>query len=309
MKNRDVDLSSSTFVRYFLTISSLAMSLISHAESILVDMVEQRLEHAKLYPDFDATKPLEHQRSYKFPAIEVVKQYNWLSTASTSTYEQLSLALERYGIEKTGTELLHCNPSLCGANAARVLIGGQGSQQLQQSDDVDYIRDYNLSTWRKVENQVETFITFLSYSANGHYYLIQRELVTPQYASLDSVSDKQLCSDNIIGLSYSLSAIEPNFMTESTLYCLVQKIKRNPDKSYVLAVHSDTSGSHQLNQQLTEKRAQYLGAILRRDFSLHDVKLTLLPKGENEPIADVNGKSSKQRRVELLTASGEIVWN
>jgi outer membrane protein OmpA-like peptidoglycan-associated protein len=86
-----------------------------------------------------------------------------------------------------------------------------------------------------------------------------------------------------------------------TLNKIAEVVNKYGKTSITIEGHTDSVGSDQANQVLSEKRAQ----AVQEYFESHKVasqRLTAVGKGEKEPVADNSNEAGRQRnrRVELL---------
>jgi outer membrane protein OmpA-like peptidoglycan-associated protein len=77
-------------------------------------------------------------------------------------------------------------------------------------------------------------------------------------------------------------------------------LEKNPNEKLSLAGHTDSDGDDASNVALSEKRASIVKAILVKD-GFADAGLTVIGKGESEPIAenDTPENKAKNRRVSI----------
>lgn len=77
-------------------------------------------------------------------------------------------------------------------------------------------------------------------------------------------------------------------------------LEKNPNEKLSVTGHTDSDGDDALNIALSEKRAGIVKAILVKD-GFADAKLTVIGKGESEPIAenDTPENKAKNRRVSI----------
>lgn len=82
---------------------------------------------------------------------------------------------------------------------------------------------------------------------------------------------------------------------------IADALKSEPTKSVTIIGHTDSDGNEELNQQLSEKRAEVVRTTLEREFGVSNV-MTAAGKGESAPVADNGTPSGKaqNRRVEFV---------
>ena len=66
--------------------------------------------------------------------------------------------------------------------------------------------------------------------------------------------------------------------------------------------HTDSKGSDQYNQYLSEKRAESVKKYLRENFNIASNRLFVTGMGESQPLNNVKSSSSANRRVQFRRA-------
>lgn len=105
---------------------------------------------------------------------------------------------------------------------------------------------------------------------------------------------------NDINFDVNKAIIKPN--SYKTLNKIGELLSENPDLAIKIIGHTDSDGSTQANQKLSEKRAEAIKDYLIKNFSIDASRLETIGKGESEPIesnATPEGKA-KNRRVEFV---------
>ncbi len=94
------------------------------------------------------------------------------------------------------------------------------------------------------------------------------------------------------------SAIKPGGMTE--LNRVAQVLTQYPQTTILIAGHTDSSGAEDMNQRLSEQRAQSVKNTLVSQ-GVDGMRMNTIGFGESKPIADNNTEAGKQlnRRVEI----------
>jgi outer membrane protein OmpA-like peptidoglycan-associated protein len=92
----------------------------------------------------------------------------------------------------------------------------------------------------------------------------------------------------------------------ATLDRLATALQQQPDRKVVIEGHTDSVGSSENNQGLSERRARSVEIALTKR-GVEDSQIEALGKGENYPIAgnDSAGGRQSNRRVELIFSEGQ----
>jgi outer membrane protein OmpA-like peptidoglycan-associated protein len=85
---------------------------------------------------------------------------------------------------------------------------------------------------------------------------------------------------------------------------LVAFLKQYPERSVIIEGHTDSTGSDELNQKLSEHRAESVKAFLVSG-GIEDSRISTEGKGKADPVADNKTASGRQqnRRVEIVIAN------
>jgi outer membrane protein OmpA-like peptidoglycan-associated protein len=92
----------------------------------------------------------------------------------------------------------------------------------------------------------------------------------------------------------------------ATLDRLATALRQQPDRKVLIEGHTDSVGSSEANQGLSERRARSVEIALTKR-GVEDSQIEALGKGENYPIAgnDSAGGRQSNRRVELIFSEGQ----
>jgi outer membrane protein OmpA-like peptidoglycan-associated protein len=93
---------------------------------------------------------------------------------------------------------------------------------------------------------------------------------------------------------------------KENIYKLASILKKYPDSNILIAGHTDSDGSEQYNQSLSERRAKAVSDYTMMQ-GVASSRLSIIGLGENEPIATNNTVEGKQlnRRVEIAIFANE----
>jgi outer membrane protein OmpA-like peptidoglycan-associated protein len=102
------------------------------------------------------------------------------------------------------------------------------------------------------------------------------------------------------------SVLKPG--ARNTLSKIAEQLRMNPDARIEIEGHTDSVGSEQLNQTLSEKRAKAVRDYLAAR-GLPEVRISMVGLGESTPVASNDTPAGRQqnRRVELVIAPGSQV--
>lgn len=110
--------------------------------------------------------------------------------------------------------------------------------------------------------------------------------------------------DSGILFGFDSSTLQPE--AKKNIYKLAEILKKYPDSNILIAGHTDSDGSEQYNQSLSEQRAKAVSDYTMMQ-GVSSSRLSIVGLGENEPIATNNTDSGKQlnRRVEIAIFANE----
>jgi outer membrane protein OmpA-like peptidoglycan-associated protein len=110
--------------------------------------------------------------------------------------------------------------------------------------------------------------------------------------------------DSGILFGFDSSTLQPEAKTN--IYKLADILKKYPDSNIQIAGHTDSDGSDQYNQELSERRAKAVSDYTMMQ-GVSSSRLSIVGLGENEPIATNSTESGKQlnRRVEIAIFANE----
>ena len=83
-------------------------------------------------------------------------------------------------------------------------------------------------------------------------------------------------------------------------------MKAYPDASILIEGHTDSVGSDEVNQKISEQRASSVATALKKDYGVKN-NISAIGKGKTEPIASnatAEGRA-KNRRVEVILTTAE----
>lgn len=108
------------------------------------------------------------------------------------------------------------------------------------------------------------------------------------------------------GLMFALNSSDLNQDTKNNLSELAETLKKYEDTDILIEGHTDSTGSDDYNQTLSEKRANSVSGYLMT-LGVAGQRLTTIGYGENQPIADNESADGRQknRRVEVAIYANE----
>ncbi|MCJ7553080.1 MAG: OmpA family protein [Ignavibacteriaceae bacterium] len=110
--------------------------------------------------------------------------------------------------------------------------------------------------------------------------------------------------DSGILFAFDSSTLQPQAKTN--IYKLADILKKYPDSNILVTGHTDSDGSDQYNQDLSERRAKSVSdyAMLQ---GVNSSRLSIIGLGETEPVAsnDTDYGKSQNRRVEIAIFANE----
>lgn len=110
--------------------------------------------------------------------------------------------------------------------------------------------------------------------------------------------------DSGILFGFDSATLQPQ--AKENIYKLADILKKYPDSNILIAGHTDSDGSEQYNQSLSERRAKAVSDYTKLQ-GVSSSRLSVVGLGETEPIASNNTESGKQlnRRVEIAIYANE----
>jgi outer membrane protein OmpA-like peptidoglycan-associated protein len=110
--------------------------------------------------------------------------------------------------------------------------------------------------------------------------------------------------DSGILFGFDSATLQPQ--AKENIYKLADILKKYPDSNILIAGHTDSDGSEQYNQSLSERRAKAVSDYTMMQ-GVSSSRLSIVGLGETEPIASNNTESGKQlnRRVEIAIFANE----
>lgn len=116
-----------------------------------------------------------------------------------------------------------------------------------------------------------------------------------------------ILSENTVNLDFDSSNLTS--VAKTNLNKLAGVLKNNPDTNINIYGHTDSRGTDEYNQSLSERRANSVVSYLV-SLGLAKSRLYAMGVGEREPVADNNTEAgrAKNRRVEFaITANEEMI--
>ncbi|MFO7526619.1 MAG: OmpA family protein [Ignavibacteriaceae bacterium] len=110
--------------------------------------------------------------------------------------------------------------------------------------------------------------------------------------------------DSGILFGFDSATLQPQ--AKENIYKLADILKKYPDSNILIAGHTDSDGSEQYNQSLSERRAKAVSDYTKLQ-GVSSSRLSVVGLGETEPIASNDSESGKQlnRRVEIAIFANE----
>ncbi len=75
--------------------------------------------------------------------------------------------------------------------------------------------------------------------------------------------------------------------------------------AFLVEGHTDSSGSDDYNQQLSERRARAVSGYLSSQFAIEPVRLTAVGRGETQPLDATDPAGGVNRRVQIVNLGGQ----
>ncbi|MBO7611383.1 MAG: autotransporter domain-containing protein, partial [Elusimicrobia bacterium] len=130
------------------------------------------------------------------------------------------------------------------------------------------------------------------------------KIVSEQEAQ--QMKEKTITSLRISGPTFKFGTTELSEEGKGKLKEVAQEIKNYPDADVLIEGHTDSIGSDEVNQKLSEQRASSVATSLKKDYKITN-NISVIGKGEKEPIAsnETEAGRAKNRRVEIILTTAE----
>ena len=104
------------------------------------------------------------------------------------------------------------------------------------------------------------------------------------------------------GITFDVNKADIKPESQGTLKSIADVLKENPGVRVKIVGHTDSDGDDQLNQQLSQRRAEAVKTALAVQFGIDASRLETEGAGEKQPVAanDTPENKAKNRRVELI---------
>src|SRR5690606_18366422 len=218
-------------------------------------------------------------------SVMVTDNNGCLKTLNTEIFEPTLLTLRIDSVK---------NVKCCGDNSGAIYItvdGGVKPYQYQWS---------NGATTEDIQNLVLGVYTVEVTDANGCL------VTTPDDMTLyEQVVSKGKFTTNDINFDVAKSTIKPESFT--TINMIATFMKEHPDISFRIDGHTDSDGSDEANQKLSEDRARSIKQALIK-FGIREERLDTRGYGESMPLVPNNSAENKaiNRRVEFIALTGTL---
>ena len=120
------------------------------------------------------------------------------------------------------------------------------------------------------------------------------------------MKEKTIKTMRISGPTFKFGTTQLSADGKNKLKDVAQELKNNPDADLLIEGHTDSVGSEEVNQKLSEQRAASVATSLKKDYKVPN-DISVIGKGEKEPIASNATKEgrAKNRRVEIILTTAE----
>ncbi len=106
--------------------------------------------------------------------------------------------------------------------------------------------------------------------------------------------------------TFKFGTSELNENGKESLKQVVKELEQYPDASLLIEGHTDSIGSDEVNQKISEQRAIAMATSLKKDYGVENA-ISVIGKGEKEPIAsnETEEGRAQNRRVEIILTTAE----
>lgn len=147
-------------------------------------------------------------------------------------------------------------------------------------------------------------ITHGNKDSKRNYFYVSNVVIAESVIDERSQVMKQLLEEGSFTTNEILFASgsdEISSYSQAILFEIGEAMQTEPDARFQIIGHTDSDGSDDANQKLSQSRATSVKNYLVDGFGINSDNLTVMGKGESEPVADnstADGKA-KNRRVEF----------
>lgn len=112
------------------------------------------------------------------------------------------------------------------------------------------------------------------------------------------------------GILFAINSANLQPKAKESVQKLADVLKKYPDTNVIIEGNTDNTGSEELNQKLSEKRAKAVADYVT-SLGVSNSRLTTIGKGESNPVAsnDTPEGRAKNRRVEIGIVANEKMKN
>ena len=152
-------------------------------------------------------------------------------------------------------------------------------------------------------------VVAFSVSKNHIQYAIDitKSALEPSLLTVEKISKSISETGRVVldGLFFETDKAQIKESSKASLAAAGQYLKANQEKKYLVVGHTDSVGSNQYNQKLSEARANAVIENLRESFGLSEITLEAEGKGLSSPVASNSTEAGRglNRRVEIVLIS------
>jgi outer membrane protein OmpA-like peptidoglycan-associated protein len=108
------------------------------------------------------------------------------------------------------------------------------------------------------------------------------------------------------GILFETNSSVLSDQSQDALNKFAQSLQNNPETKIIISGHTDNTGNDEINQPLSQKRAESVANFLISKGVAHD-RMTTVGNGANQPVASNTTEEGrrKNRRVEIAIVANE----
>lgn len=112
------------------------------------------------------------------------------------------------------------------------------------------------------------------------------------------------------GILFETNSSVLSFQSQDALNKFAQSLQNNSETKIVISGHTDNTGNNEINQPLSERRAESVTNFLTSK-GVSRSRMTTVGNGSNQPVADNSTEAGRtqNRRVEIIIAANEKMVN
>ena len=154
----------------------------------------------------------------------------------------------------------------------------------------------------KMWRSIASWVIFLGILGIGYwYYNKNKEAITAFFTKMTEKKGATLPDFDLRNISFETGSYELNWVAKNELDKMALNLKKRLNVIGEITTHTDNSGNPQINQQISEKRAQIIYRYLTSK-GVHERQISYKGYGDTKPLFPNTSEDNmrKNRRVEFI---------